>query len=38
MSKRVLLIVNPVAGVTRGKAALFPLTDGFCRYGWQVTA
>lgn len=38
MSQRVLLIVNPVAGKTRGKAALFPLTEAFCREGYEVTA
>ncbi len=38
MSQRVLLIVNPVAGKTRGKAALYPLTEAFCHNGWQVTA
>ncbi len=35
---RVLLIVNPAAGVTRGKQALYPLTEGFCRGGWRVSA
>lgn len=38
MSQRVLLIVNPVAGKTRGKAALFPLTEAFCHAGYEVTA
>ncbi len=38
MSQRVLLIVNPVAGKMGGKNALFPLTEAFCREGWQVTS
>ncbi len=38
MDKRVLLIVNPVAGKTQGKRALFPLVDGFCRRGYRVTS
>ncbi len=38
VSKRVLLIVNPVAGKMRGKAALYPLTEAFCREGYEVTA
>lgn len=38
MSQRVLLIVNPVAGKMRGKAALYPLTEAFCGAGYEVTA
>lgn len=38
MAQRVLLIVNPVAGKLRGKAALFPLTEAFCREGYEVEA
>lgn len=38
MAQKVLLIINPVAGKTRGKAALFPLTEAFCREGYEVTA
>lgn len=37
MKKKLLLIVNPVAGKMQGKAALFPLCDGFCRKGYAVT-
>ncbi len=38
MAQRVLLIVNPAAGMMRGKTALYPLTEGLCRAGYQVTA
>lgn len=34
---RVLLLVNPVAGKTKGKAALFTLVDGLCRQGYRTT-
>lgn len=34
---RALLIVNPVAGKTKGKAALFTLVDGLCRHGYRTT-
>ncbi|MBR5540119.1 MAG: diacylglycerol kinase family lipid kinase [Clostridia bacterium] len=34
---KVLLIVNPVAGKTKGRTALFPLTEGFCRAGYIPT-
>lgn len=37
MKKKLLLIVNPVAGKMQGKSALFPLCDGFCRNGYDVT-
>ncbi len=37
MAQRILLVVNPTAGKMRGKQALFPLTDKFCRAGAQVT-
>lgn len=30
---KVLLIVNPVAGTTKGRNALFPLADGLCKEG-----
>ncbi len=35
--RRALLIVNPVAGKTKGKAALFTLVDGLCRHGYRTT-
>ena len=35
---RALLIVNPVAGKTKGKSALFTLVNGLCRQGYQTTA
>ena len=35
--QRVLLIVNPKAGKARGRQALFPLVDHFCRQGDRVT-
>ena len=35
--KRVLLILNPVAGKARGRALLFPLTDTLCRAGYVPT-
>ena len=38
MAKKVLLVVNPAAGMMRGKTALFPLVDGLCRADWLVTA
>ncbi len=38
MEQKVLLIVNPKAGITRGKAALYPLTEGLCRAGYRVTS
>lgn len=34
---RVLLIINPVAGKTKGRTALFPLADGLCREGYVPT-
>ncbi len=34
---RALLIVNPVAGKTKGKSALFTLANGLCREGYQTT-
>lgn len=34
---RALLIVNPVAGKTKGKSALFTLVNGLCREGYQTT-
>ena len=37
MKKRLLLIINPVAGKMQGRAAVFPLCDGFCRKGYEVT-
>lgn len=37
MEKRLLLVVNPAAGKMQGKSALFPLVNGFCRGGYQVT-
>ncbi len=33
----VLLIVNPVAGMMRGKAAMFPIVNTFCRSGYRIT-
>ena len=33
----VLLIINPVAGMMRGKAAMFPVVNTFCRNGYRVT-
>lgn len=36
-SSRALLIVNPVAGKTKGKSALFTLVNGLCREGYQTT-
>ncbi len=33
----VLLIINPVAGMMRGKAAMFPIVNTFCRNGYRVT-
>ncbi len=38
MAQKVLLIINPVAGKTRGKTALFPLTEAFCKAGYEVSA
>ena len=35
--QRVLLVINPKAGKARGKQALFPLVDHFCRHDAQVT-
>ncbi|MBQ9861329.1 MAG: diacylglycerol kinase family lipid kinase [Clostridia bacterium] len=35
--QRVLLIINPVAGKAKGRAALFPITDGLCRAGYLPT-
>ncbi len=36
-SSRALLIVNPVAGKTKGKSALFTLVNGLCREGYKTT-
>lgn len=35
--QKVLLIVNPVAGKTQGKNALFPLTQALCKAGYLPT-
>lgn len=35
--KRLLLIINPVAGKGRGKNAVFKCVDIFSRYGYRVT-
>ncbi len=35
--QKVLLIINPVAGKAKGRAALFPLTDGLCRAEYVPT-
>ncbi len=37
MDKKVLLIVNPVAGTRGGKTALFDMLAPFCKKGWEVT-
>lgn len=37
MAQRVLLIINPKAGKARGKQALFPIVDQFCRHDALVT-
>lgn len=37
MGQKVLLIINPVAGKTKGRTALFPLADGLCRAGYIPT-
>lgn len=36
-AEKALLIINPVAGKTGGRTALFPLTDGLCRAGYMPT-
>ncbi len=35
--RKVLLIINPVAGKTKGRTALFPLANGLCRAGYLPT-
>ena len=35
--KKVLLIINPVAGKTKGRTATFLLADGLCRAGYVPT-
>lgn len=35
--QKALLIINPVAGKTKGRTALFPLSDGLCRAGYIPT-
>ncbi|MBQ7038910.1 MAG: diacylglycerol kinase family lipid kinase [Clostridia bacterium] len=37
VGQKVLLIINPVAGKAKGRAALFPLADGLCRAGYVPT-
>lgn len=36
-NKKLLLILNPVAGKGKGKAILFDLVDKFTKYGYRVT-
>ena len=37
MEMKALVIINPCAGKSRGKALLFPITDALCKAGYSVT-
>lgn len=37
MNKKLLLMLNPVAGKEKGKAKLFEMVDGFSSHGYTVT-